>query len=378
MNDYHDGRNDSRINRVICLIGSVALSACLFATLLLVLAHFEAIELPGCGTASDCTRAAEGRWGKLPGTVWPLSFVGFAYFQALTAAFVHSGGRLPIVLRVAIGLGAAISVLLVGVMIAESYFCGYCLAVHLLNVLFAVGYELNRLCSGRQPTVPINRVAVLVAFAVTFVATSMLLAVVDRRVSVSAAQMKSERLQDALTEAAAETPAKSREKTEFGPGRYFLGLHDAPVHIVVVSDYQCPSCRAIDAQLRALVTGREDVSISARHFPFCTDCNKHIDKSRHPNACRAALAAEAAGIVGGAVSFWRMHEWLFERQGNFTDDEMQAQVAAIGLEEHKFLSAFNSQEILALVRGDTDAADVAGLRFTPMVFINGKPLELGQ
>lgn len=369
------GRSTGQINLVA---GGVCLSACMLAALLLVLAHFNAIELPGCGTASDCSRASEGRWGKLPGTNWPLSFVGFAYFQALVAAYIYSGGRLPGALRLAASLGAAVSVLLVGVMIVESYLCDYCLAVHLLNVLFAVGYGLNRFCSGRQSIVPINRFTVLVAFAATLVATSLLLAVVDRHVSASAAQTKSKQLQHALTEAAANTQADKRAKSEFGPGRYFLGLKEARVHIVVVSDYQCPSCRAIDAQLRALAAGRSDVSISMRHFPFCTDCNKHIDKTRHSNACRAALAAEAAGTVGGSDAFWRMHDWLFARQGNFADDELQAQVAEIGLDEPKFRSAFNSQEILATVRSDTDAADAAGLRYTPMVFINGKPLELGH
>ena len=80
----------------------------------------------------------------------------------------------------------------------------------------------------------------------------------------------------------------------FDPGRYFLGSQTAPVLVTVVSDYQCPSCRQIDAQLRAMTAGRDDVSITMRHFPFCTDCNKHIDKTRHANACYAARAAEAA------------------------------------------------------------------------------------
>jgi hypothetical protein len=66
--------------RAALFAGALALVACVLVALGMVLAHFDAVELPGCGTASDCTRAGESRWGKLPGIEWPLSFVGFAYF----------------------------------------------------------------------------------------------------------------------------------------------------------------------------------------------------------------------------------------------------------------------------------------------------------
>jgi uncharacterized membrane protein len=107
----------------------------------LVLAHFDGLELPGCGTASDCTRAGESRWGNLPGIDWPLSFIGFAYFQALLAAFIYSGGRLRIELQVVVAFGAATSILLTVVMLVEGYLCGYCLAIHGRNILFAIGCE---------------------------------------------------------------------------------------------------------------------------------------------------------------------------------------------------------------------------------------------
>jgi protein-disulfide isomerase len=341
----------------------------------MALAHIEVAELPGCGAESDCTQAAESRWGKVPGTDWSLSFLGFAYFQSLLAAVIYSGGRLPRMLRAVVAAGTAVSALLIVVMIVGRIFCGYCLAIHLLNISFAAGYELSERISSDRLIGATRERSINLVFVVTFIATSLLLVWVQQVSSSTAKRIAQQQLEKALRQAAKSDPSA---KPAFAPGRYYLGPESALVHVTIVSDYQCPSCRTIDAQLRSLTAGRSDVSISARHFPFCTDCNAHIDKTRHPNACRAALAAEAAGQIGGATAFWQMHDWLFERRGEFTEDELQRFVQGLRLDAIAFLAAMKKDETLAVIRADAAAADAAGLRFTPMIFINGKAVSVGK
>lgn len=359
------------IASVLCLAGAM------IASLMLVLAHFEAVELPGCGSVSDCTRAASGRWGSVPGTSWPLSFVGFAYFQALAAALLVGGGRLPSFLRGVLILSGVVSLPLVGVMLVEGYLCGYCLTIHICNLLLVVGYEV---CAWRWPAKPTahNGWRTIGWFTGTFALTSVLLAIVDRQSTPAAERATSAELQQALAGAAGSTDANDGVPARFAPGRYLLGPETARVHVTVVSDYQCPSCRRIDALVRAMTAGRDDVSLSVRHFPFCTDCNEHVERTGHPMACRAAIAAEAAGITGGAEAFWQMHDWLFDRGGQFTDDELLQFVGEAGIDEAIFRKALASDETLAKVRADADAADAAGLKFTPMVFINGRPIQLSD
>jgi protein-disulfide isomerase len=357
------------------VLGLPALLTCMFAALLLVLAHFNAVDLPGCGTASDCTQAAASRWGRLPGTDWPLSFVGFAYFQALAAAYVFSVGRLPAALPAVVGLGAVVSALLTAVMLVEGIVCGYCLTIHVLNIAFAVGCAFRQRPTNSPVVNNGSRFPPMAAFVATFLAASALLALVEFQATAAKGEQTRSRLQQALSKASESKPSKEKA---LAPGRYLLGPASAPVQVVVVSDYQCPSCRVIDAQLAAMCSGREDVAISVRHFPFCTDCNPHVDKTRHPNACRAALAAEAAGQVGGADAFWKMHDWLFERRGEFTDDELHQTVQSLRLDLDAFLEAMQDEKTLDLIRSDADAADAAGLQFTPMVFINGKAIEVGS
>ena len=314
--------------RAAYLFGAVLLSGSLVASFLLVLERFDRLELLGCGHQSDCAEAASSAWGTVPGAAWPLSFVGFAYFQALTAAFIYTGGQLPLALRWIVGLGAAISALLSVVMFAEGYICLYCLTIHGLNLSFAAGTELLRRLSGGQQQVAKSSWPGLVTFAASCAFVTLVLAYFERHSVESAGDVAEQQLQQALDAAAATARTDSTQQGDastdvdpaardsFQHGRYGLGPETATVHIVVVSDYLCPSCRRFDLQLRELVAGRDDIRISARHFPFCTDCNPLVRDNRHPNACRAALAAEAAGMVGGATAFWQLHEWLFERGGH--------------------------------------------------------------
>jgi protein-disulfide isomerase len=120
---------------------------------------------------------------------------------------------------------------------------------------------------------------------------------------------------------------------------------------------------------------RTDVSLSAKQFPFCSDCNRHIGRNMHPNACRAARAAEAAGILRGDDGFWQMHYWLFDRGGAFTDDELRKAMVAFGYDPAQFLAVMQGPETLRVIQADIEEGKALGLHFTPMIFINGEELH---
>lgn len=169
-------------------------------------------------------------------------------------------------------------------------------------------------------------------------------------------------------------PSASRGFT----GRYRIGPESMPMRIVIISDYQCEDCKRVEGEMKAVLASRTDVSLSAKHFPMCSDCNEYARKANfnpHPNACWAARAAEAAGILRGNDGFWKMHEWLFSRGGSFTDAELTAHLREEGFDSAKFQELMMSDETLRLVEADIDEAINLGLQFTPMVFVNGIELE---
>lgn len=328
-------------------------------------------NLPGCGPGSDCAKAANSVWGKIGGIKWlTTANIGLAYFIGMAVAWIASRGQLGPALRGLVRVTALVSIGLPIVMIVNGYVCKYCLLVHFANLTFIAVVEVaGREPVQRSPLVSFGSVAVIAGLVLT------------------GAQFRHERglVQQAEDDLAQSTQAiieQPRDDTPPPPdaepftGRYLQGPEEAPVRIVIISDYQCPDCKRIETEVRGILAKRPDVSFSAKHFPFCHDCNPSVRnmKNLHPNACWAARAAETAGILGGEEGFWRMHHWLFDRGGAFTDQELSQAIPELGFDYRQFASMMQSQQTLTPVEQDIDEASALGIRQTPMIFINGVEL----
>ena len=147
-------------------------------------------------------------------------------------------------------------------------------------------------------------------------------------------------------------------------------MADAAARVVLWGDYQERNTRRTDKILRGLIASRGDVMYTFRHYPISTGCNPTLKKPLDdPLACRAALAAEAAGFLGGNDAFWLMHEWLMERLQPFDDTDLHRTAAEIGLDADAFVTVLDTPDVAAAVADDTRAA--GQLRNVPTIFING-------
>lgn len=344
-------------------LGAIATAA----SAALVSQRLGALDLPGCGLEGACARAANSVWGTLPVVDWPLSYVGLAYALALIVAVLAGRGRLAAPALWVVRIGAVGSVLLSAVMVVEGYVCPYCLVFHGAHVL--AWLLLERAARGGAPT----EGDAWMGAAGTFAVVTALLALVDVRFREVAEQRGEEELArstEAILEGTDEPPALT--------GRYRIGPAEAAIRVVIFSDYQCPDCRRIEQEMRRVLERRSDVSFSPKHFPFCADCNDRfaeLGTNPHPNACWAARAAEAAGILGGTEAFHRMHRWLFDRRGGFTNAELRTGLAEMGFDAVEFETTMKSEETLARVRADIEEAVGYGLHHTPMIFVNGVELK---
>jgi protein-disulfide isomerase len=139
-----------------------------------------------------------------------------------------------------------------------------------------------------------------------------------------------------------------------------LGNSDAPVTIVVFTDYQCPACASMHPQLERVVKESGDkVRLVVRDFPL----------TQHAEAFKAAEAAESAREQG---KYWEYIHILMRNQPKLTVDKLKAYADELGLDRTRFDSAVDSGKFADLVQRDMDDGVKLGVSATPTIFVNGQ------
>lgn len=144
------------------------------------------------------------------------------------------------------------------------------------------------------------------------------------------------------------------------------GPQNAPVTLVVFSDFQCPFCAKVVPTLEQIQANyAQQVRIVFHHYPL------PFHKDAEP-AARAAFAAQMQG------AFWPYHDLLFANQKALSDEELTAYAQQIGLDLTAFELDRKSQEARDQVARDAVWVKQLGVRGTPGFFINGRRLSGAQ
>ena len=149
------------------------------------------------------------------------------------------------------------------------------------------------------------------------------------------------------------------------------------VDVVLFGDYQEPYTAAMDVAIRGLMKSRPNVRYTFRHFPIDPKINSTLPtnvrpEAVHPQAGRAAQAAEAAGAIGGAQAYWKMHDWLMRNLQSFNDESLRTAAESMRIDSDKLFAEMEKPDITAAIVEDARAAQQLGLTGVPMVFVNGK------
>jgi len=139
-----------------------------------------------------------------------------------------------------------------------------------------------------------------------------------------------------------------------------LGRTEAPVTVVIFTDYQCPSCAAIHPSLERLVKEYGDkVRLITRDFPL----------TEHSEAFKAAEAAEAAREQG---RYWEYAQLLMRNQSALSVDKLKVYASELALDRTHFDSALDSGKFAEMVQRDIEEGMKLRIKGTPTVFINGR------
>lgn len=138
------------------------------------------------------------------------------------------------------------------------------------------------------------------------------------------------------------------------------GPANAPVTIVMFSDFQCSACSATHPVLKKAMDGYPGkIRFVVRYFPL---------EGVHVNAWRAALAAAAAQAQG---KFFEYIDALYTHQNALDDASLKRYAAELGLNVKQFELDFNSEKTAAAVKKDITDGESYGIAGTPAIYVNG-------
>ncbi len=143
-------------------------------------------------------------------------------------------------------------------------------------------------------------------------------------------------------------------------GSPFRGPADAPVTIVLFTDFECPYCSKIEPLLtQVLEKNPQTVKLVFKNMPL------QFHKMAMP-AARAALAAQKQG------KFWEFHDRLFAAQRELNPKTIMKIAQDLKLDIPRFEKDMSSPEIQTSINKDLMEAQQAGVTGTPTVYINGR------
>ncbi|MEM1034186.1 MAG: thioredoxin domain-containing protein [Myxococcota bacterium] len=145
------------------------------------------------------------------------------------------------------------------------------------------------------------------------------------------------------------------------------GKRDAPVTIVVYSDYQCPYCSRAETTLNALKEkyGPDKLRFVWKDFPL----------PFHKQAMPAHQAGQVVFQLGGNDAFWKFHDLAFQNNKALTPANLEKWAAEAGVDAAKFKEAMAANKGAEKTNADIAAGKKVGVRGTPAFFVNGKFLS---
>jgi protein-disulfide isomerase len=142
-----------------------------------------------------------------------------------------------------------------------------------------------------------------------------------------------------------------------GPSR---GDANAAVTIIEFTDFQCSACGAMYPVMEDVLKSYGNrIHFVIRNFPLTT---------LHPNAFRAAQAAQAANAQG---KFWEYIDLLFKNQNSLDAESLKKYATQVGLDRKRFDAEFAAGKYDANIRHDVEEGEVYGIEATPTIYING-------
>jgi len=160
------------------------------------------------------------------------------------------------------------------------------------------------------------------------------------------------------------------EERAVGPSR---GASDKKFEFVEFADFQCPHCKAVQPIIEHLLEDFPQAHFVFENFPLV---------SIHTEAYKAASYGICVAQLGGDAAFFKFADAVFANQQNLTPQTSDAAlgdaVTTAGLDSAKVGSCTYTSAPKAAVDASIKLARDLNVNETPMLFINGRQIPVGE
>lgn len=219
-----------------------------------------------------------------------------------------------------------------------------------------------------------NALIPLLILAVAAALIAVLLATRDGDTSAEPAPTGVTNAPNGVVDSAEQPTAPTRVNTERreADDPLAIGDADAPVALVMYSDFQCPFCALWTTETLPQLMGyvdAGDLRIEWRDIAIFG-----------PESERAAIAAYAAGEQGEYLPF---HEALFEGgdapdASQLSEEGLADLAESLGLDMEAYRADIADSQVSAAVQRNIDEAAELGAFSTPAFLVNGRPVVGAQ
>lgn len=155
-----------------------------------------------------------------------------------------------------------------------------------------------------------------------------------------------------------------------GPTR---GAADKKFEFIEFADFQCPHCKAAQPIVERLMTDFPQAHFVFENFPLT---------ALHSEAYKAATYSVCVAQLGGNDAFFKFSDAVFAGQEGLTpqtsDATLSDAVIKVGLDAAKVGSCSYTSAAKAPVDASIKLAQDLAVDETPMLFINGRQIPIGE
>ena len=158
---------------------------------------------------------------------------------------------------------------------------------------------------------------------------------------------------------------------------FVVGSASAPVTVDLYEDFQCPNCKAFEAESGSTLAQLIAAGSVQAHYHGMAFLDTSANGKYSTRALNAAAAVVAAG---GPAAFQTFHDLLFTHQpaeggSGLTDDQLVKYAVQSGADAGVAAADVEQRTYGDWVKKSTDRASKDGVTATPTVVVDGKTLS---